>query len=309
MEFARKHHYIPVFYQLGFANNNRIAVYDKIEDKFLENQSPKNFLYEKDTNNLVHNGRITHSIENTVYSKVDSLAAPIINKINRFGASLEPDLNSVELMGLLHFLVTMYWRNPVSNHVFKKIILRLGFNNSHFGIENKNGDKKNRIEFLSPSIIADIIEGKSSSTKFIKHIANISSGVLLEASRIYDKTMIYSSNNGLEILLSDQPYLVNNNHENFENVLGEFAVPLNRYKLLVGSELKCTKLRSDMVFSFNFAQIQNARRHVVAFDINSLRKYILLYKKVLNQYPEEHFSERFFIGLRNNYKISPLNKV
>ncbi|MDB5145005.1 MAG: hypothetical protein JWQ66_3718 [Mucilaginibacter sp.] len=57
--YSRRHHFLPVFYLKGFTGpQETFHVYDKIEDKILESQTPKSKYFEKHLNNYKFDGEI-----------------------------------------------------------------------------------------------------------------------------------------------------------------------------------------------------------------------------------------------------------
>lgn len=280
INFSRRHHFLPVFYLKGFSNTDGlIFVYDKIKDTILPNQKPESKFYEKDLNNYKIDGDIKFTLEEPLFTAMDTRVSPIFNKIRRSQINNVEELNELERLEILHFLVHLFWRSPETNDLFVELMKKEGLSNNFFGFVKKGGG-----EFVSDEEIETIrnqLLNDEEIQKIFKHTIPVSAGVK-ETVHLFDKWKLFTLNTeALSIITGDNPFLINNDDIKLDNVFNELIFPISNKKLLILSSRPPSFLDSYLVSHANLAILHQSKRFISSESEEQLNQLIVDYKEFI----------------------------
>ncbi|MCD6020010.1 MAG: hypothetical protein K0S53_3131 [Bacteroidetes bacterium] len=287
-KLPKKHHYLPVFYLKGFTNSNGVFhVYDKITNKVYQNSRPENFFCENNLNSYKKDGEVKITLENTLFSMIDSDTAPLLKKLINDG---DNSITQLERMVLLHFFVTLFWRLPTNTKIHSEIIDRYGFLNDYLTATQKGVElSSDRIQDLNKLLIND-----EETKKLVKHSIPVTAGAE-EVLSLYKKWNIQTIlKPGQIFVISDNPFLINNPDIKINNIFNELLIPLSSKHLLILSKDAPRLFDSWMHFDVNLSIFHQANRFIACSDLEYLNKLIGYSRKAeallgLNKQVEETF--------------------
>nr|WP_233621950.1 DUF4238 domain-containing protein [Flavobacterium agrisoli] len=279
-KYSKRHHYLPVFYLKGFADQDKlINVYDKIRDIIIPKQNPESKFYEKDLNNYKVDGKIHFTLEEPMFSPIDSRVSRLFSKIQN------PDItnyhfNTTEQLEVLHFISQLFWRSPDTNSIFLDLIKKEGLSNKYFGFKKKDNNR-----FASDQEIPEIKEhvlNDPEIQKMLKHMIPLSDGNKEELLKLMEKWKIFTidvpANN---FITGDNPFLINNDDIRLDNVFNELIFPLTKNKLLVLSDKSPNFLDGLFLANTNISILNQAKRFIASDSEEGLKRTIFHYKELL----------------------------
>ena len=170
MKQSVNHHYIPIFFQKGFCDENGlIYVYDKKLDKIYPPSIPDRRFYKKNLNNAIHENKIIASSEESVYGPIDKFGNIIVKKFIK-NKTLTDSLSDFDKVDLLNFMINLFWRTPTSDLLLKELIKREGLCNPYFGLYNEETGERYSDNDDSVKEIKDEILNDSEFAKHLKVI-------------------------------------------------------------------------------------------------------------------------------------------
>lgn len=121
---SARHHFVPVFYIKGFANDSGLLyVYDKKEDNFIKQpKSPKSICFEWNRNIVQdYEGNPVSLLEDEYYARVDSFFASSLARLRN--EPITDELISIQHQGhVQYFIIELFWRNPISDFAFSNLL-------------------------------------------------------------------------------------------------------------------------------------------------------------------------------------------
>jgi Protein of unknown function (DUF4238) len=283
---SSRHHYIPEHYSKGFCDETgMLYVYDKQKDIFLKNgRSPKAIFFEKDRNTIFNKegGKIS-LLEDTIYKMYDQQCAPVINDFRNKPNS--EDLYTTENLAILTiFIVTLFWRTPKLDSIFKTF-----FGNGKFKFYDENN-----IEVTTP----ELIEKYRNDDEVIK---TYKSGMFIETAKrlremkggqihhkLYDR-------GGEVFLTSDFPIIYPFFPNDIEGVANQqLYLPISSNRVYYTASESTLKWSDTKVILFNIAIIDQAHRFVCGSNKAMLEEYVGNYKILKAQNLTEHFRLKLF---------------
>lgn len=266
-----RHHYIPQFYLKGFVNaNNKLAIYDKLNDKIKDGEySTRTHFFEEHRNITTINGIKSDFIETVLYKDIDDTIAKLFDDIRTKDANY---LTPKNLFTLKMFISFLFWRIPKNDKLLNEFIDNYDFENLGFTIVDKITKEKASDEvitrfknepafrkvysFILPYSTFKIDYQEEDETKW-KSISNNSEGLHL------------TSDNPVMTLLKDRFY------EKDQKIL----FPVTSQKLLYyGDTNKAGHLPREFYLHADVATIHFADRYVCGPNKSYLEKIIELYK-------------------------------
>lgn len=286
---SKKHHYLPIFYLKGFADDNQqLFIYDKIKDEILEGQNPSSKFYENHLNNFRADGRILFSLEETIFTPSDTKVSPLFS---RFRNTKDYQFSAYDKVQLLHFLSQLYWRSPETNEKYIELIEKDGLSNNYFRITKAGKTVKDE---EIPEII-DKILNDTESQKMFKHIIPLSNGNFEELQRLIEKWKVIDLSTEQNIFITgDNPFLINNKNFRIDNVFEELIFPLSKNKVLILSDQAPNFFDSIALANINILILHQTKRFIASESRNQLETVIENYKNfkdlnLLNQIHEGTF--------------------
>jgi hypothetical protein len=281
MKFSKNHHFIPIFFQNGFCNEDGlIYVYDKILDEIYPPSLPSRRFYAKHLNNVMFNGKPVSSSEETIYEPMDSKGSQVLKKLLD-NKSLIDDSTDYDKIDLLHFMFNLFWRTPSSDELLTQMINNEGLCNEHFGLYNKNtgvrlSDNHEDVKPIKNRILND--------PDFAKHLKIVISNT--NASRkeiiklLYNwKLFILDPKDRTEFLIGDMPIISYNPAPTLDNILERVIFPLSKNKVLIINENKPNFIDDLVVKNINLSIIKSSKRFIGSGNKEELEYYIDFYKR------------------------------
>jgi Protein of unknown function (DUF4238) len=300
--FSTKHHYLPVFYLKGFSNKKQLLnIYDKSRDAFLTNQNPKSIFYVNHLNNFRHNKRVKMSLEERLFTPLDTKAFDIFEKIRNFDITEKDPLTPIERFSLLHYLIILYWRSPFSDNNYLEIIKREGFLNKYFSATDSNNKE------LTDADIPDMLDSISANgelIKIFKHTVSYSNGPMKEIYELYDKWHPFSILLDTPSLITgDKPFLINNSSPSIDKTFDELIFNISHNRLLILSDNAPKFIDKVFMTQINIAILQQSDRFVVHHDINYLRNLVSIYKQFESSDIREKIVPATFSMMRHRFQF------
>ncbi|WP_417941495.1 DUF4238 domain-containing protein [Flavobacterium sp. RS13.1] len=296
---STKHHYLPVFYLNGFADENQqLFVYDKIKNEILEKQNPSSKFYKNHLNNFRQDGKVLFSFEEKMFTPSDTRVAPLFS---RFKNILNYEFSAVDKVEILHFLSQLYWRSPETHEKYIELIKKEGFSNKHFQV-SKNGKQLKDEEI--PEIINKILNDPETQ-KMFKHIIPLTNGSIEESKKLFDKWKVIDlTNDQARLITGDNPFLINNKDFRIDNIFEELIFPLSKDKVLILSDESPDFFDSIALVNINILILHQSKRFIASENRNQLETVIGNYNhfKNLNLLDKMHSGTFGIMHLQSQFK-------
>lgn len=266
---SKKHHYLPVFYLKGFADENQqLFVYDKLRNEILEGQNPTSKFYENHLNNFRANGKVLISLEERMFTPGDTRVSPLFS---RFRITKNYEFSAVEKVEMLHFLSQLYWRSPETHEKYIELIKKEGFSNKYFQVSKEGKPlKDDEIPELVDKILND-----SESQKIFKHIIPLTNGSIEESKKLFDKWKVMDLNDEqAKLITGDNPFLINNTDFRIDNVFEELIFPLCKDKVLILSDKSPDFFDSIALANINVLILHQSNRFIASENRNHIESVI-----------------------------------
>lgn len=223
MNISSRHHYIPVFFLEGFANENgEFYIFNK-KTNILPNKPfrPKSHFFEWDRNTVYVNGKETDFIEG-LYSQLDNQCAPTFSKLqNPIRQKIEP----FDFFNIILFLNVLNWRVPAIDGQLDEYLDSLSQDELKFKILDKNTGMD------VPQEAFDRLFNDENFRKAYRSSIGIVNFPIIKEGEIDDWKFYYSSGNAFNVC-GDNP-LICNNPINVKLTDTTFLVPLTKNIVLV----------------------------------------------------------------------------
>lgn len=296
---SKKHHYLPVFYLKGFADENQqLFVYDKVRNEILEGQNPNSKFYENHLNNFRDKGKVLISLEERMFTPGDTRVSPLFS---RFRIIKNYEFSAIEKVELLHFLSQLYWRSPETHEKYIELIKKEGFSNKYFKV-SKDGKQLEDEEI--PEIV-DKLLNDSESQKIFKHIIPLTNGSIEESKKLFDKWKVIDlTNDQAKLITGDNPFLINNTDFRIDNVFEEMIFPLCKNKVLILSDKSPDFFDSIALANINILILHQSKRFIASENRNHLESVIENYNyfKSLNLLDQMQTGTFGIIHLQSQFK-------
>lgn len=303
-KYSKKHHYLPVFYLKGFTDNNGlINVYDKVKDIILINQKPESKFYENNLNNYKFDGEIKFTLEEPVFTPLDTESSILFEKIRNQEFSDEKQLTPSEKFQILGFITRLFWRSPESNNLFAEIIKKEGLSNKYFGFY-----RKGESESIPDEEIIDIKNQFLSDKeiqKVFKHAIPLSNGTQEEIYRLYHKWNLFSLKvKTPNIITGDSPFLINNEDIRLDNIFDELIFPIGKHKLLSLSNKAPNFLDAILMTHVNVSILHQSKRFIASDNAEQLKELLVHYNALIQQNLAKPVVENTFkiMNYQSNFK-------
>jgi hypothetical protein len=283
---SSRHHYIPEHYSKGFCDENgMLYVYDKVKDIFLKNgRSPKAIFFEKDRNTLFNKeGEKISLLEDTIYKMYDQQCAPVINDFRNKPNSEE--LHSYENLALLTiFIVTLFWRTPKLDSIFKTY-----FGNGKFRFYDKDNQEVTTPELVEQYRNDEEIMKTHKAGMFIETVNRL---LEMKGGQIHSK--LYDRG-GNVFLTSDFPII----YPFFPNKLvdvdrQELYLSVSSSRVYYTASQSTLKWDDNKIVMFNISIIDQAHRFVCGSNKALLEESVNNYKIAKSQNLTDHFRLKLF---------------
>ena len=272
---------MPVFYLKGFADDDElIYVYDKISDTILPKQKPESKFYEKHLNNYKPAGEILFTLEENLFSPMDSKAAPLFSKIINSGSDNREQLTALERFEILGFIARLFWRSPESNKLFVDLIKKEGLSNKYFGFQRKGESR-----FIPDEEIKDIkthFLNDTETQKVFKHVIPLSSGTQEEINRLYEKWNLFSLKvQKPNVIIGDSPFLIKNDDIRLDNIFNELIFPIGKHKLLTLADKSPGFLDAIFLTNVNLSILHQSKRFIASDNEEQIKQLLFYYNKLV----------------------------
>ena len=161
----------------------------------------------------------------------------------------------IKKIEIVHFVSSLFWRNPKSNSVLERII--------------KNVDDSILFEYLgfkfeqeSNIFLKDKLQ-ESEFVKVAKHLIPNSNIFFEEVKRLTLKWKTFNHFiEGPYFIVGDNPILINNNNLGIENIFNEIIIPLGRHRLLTLVSKSPNFLDSMTINNINLSIFHQSERFI-----------------------------------------------
>ncbi|WP_460219327.1 DUF4238 domain-containing protein [Psychroserpens sp. MEBiC05023] len=281
MKQSKDHHFIPIFFQKGFCDENElIYVYDKKIDKIYPPSIPDRRFFKKNLNNVIHENKIISSSEVDLYGRIDSFGSKIVKKFIE-NKSLTDSSTDFEKTDLLNFMINLFWRTPTSDLILRDLIKKEGLCNSYFGLYDENSGKRYSNDDAFIKEIKDKIHTDIEFAKHLKPVVANSDASKIEINRLIKLWKLFSlnSNSNNEFLIGDMPFLYLNDNPTLENVFEKIIFPISKNKTLILNEKNPSFIDDYTVNGINLCIMNKSERFIGSGNKELLDYYVEYYKE------------------------------
>lgn len=264
---SSRHHYIPQFYLDGFKNpNGLLYIFDKNKNRILNKPRPtKSIFFERDRNTVELTETLKSSfIEDELYSKIDSQASKTIkyfqNEVLR-----EINFDNENTSQFLFFLITMFWRIPVtdiaSEELMDKSILTFsGIDPKQ--LKNDSTYRKIQRAFLFKHHIDEIVKNGKKGKDWIN--------IHQSPDEVY--------------IIGDNPLLFRKTPANFSEFNdNDFIVAVSSNRLYSSTKNKLDNFPRGNSIKYNAAIIHQSIQYVASGNKTYLENSIQYYNEIKNR--------------------------
>ncbi len=306
-KYSKKHHYLPVFYLKGFADEaGKIHVYDKIKDEILLNQNPESKFYVNHLNNYKFNGEVKFTLEEYMMNDFDSKGSKLFEKIKASKFHITDPLSSVEKFELIGFLQKLYWRHPASSEVYVELIKKEGLSNKYFSVGFKNREtpvSDDEIPDIKQQILSD-----PELQKVLKMVMPVQDSAHEEAWQIYDKFKIYGiESDAFSLITGDFPFLIKNEDRRMNNIFGDFITPLSKSRLLACTTQSPDFLDTLLITRINNSILHSSTRYIACESEEKIIKIVSIYKEFIKKGLEDIIKKDVFDFIQYQSKFVDYN--
>jgi hypothetical protein len=280
-EHSINHHYLPIFFQKGFCNEDKmIHVYDKENCVYLPASPPKRHFFKKNLNNYRYNNKIISSTEKTIYSPMDSKGAKVFNKIIN-NKTLTDITTPFDRIDLLMFMTHLFWRSPSSDNIFKEIIDKEGACNKYFGLHNPETGTK-----ISDDDFPEFKEKILSDYEFMKIFKILIPESDANKEEILNlvmnwKLFILESNSSFSYLTGDSPILFQNEKIRLGKIFNKVIFPISKNQVLILNDKIPKFLDDHIVRAINMSIIHTSKRFIASDSLTNLEYFINMYNEFI----------------------------
>lgn len=272
---SRDHHYLPVFYLKGFTNSKgNLFIYDKLNDKILEEQPPKNFFFEKHLNNIKREGKTVLSLEDSFYMEHDKRASYYLHSFLSI-TNFESDEKIAEYtIELCWFIINLFWRIPFSRQKLEELMEAKGLQNEFFQIIDRTTREP------APKDITDKLQWfilnieKQENVKGLRltypFICFHSGEFLRLAQRAKDYTISIDP----YLITGDNPIIQRSKTGELDDMLGEAIFPLSYNRLFTSIKKSLIFINKDLLMKINILLLHQSERFICSGNLENL-KYII----------------------------------
>lgn len=281
MQYSVNHHYIPIFFQKGFCNSNGlIYVYDKILDKIYPPSIPDRRFYAKNLNNLIHEGKVVSSSEESLYGPIDTKGSRVLMRILE-NNTLTDDTSDFEKIDMLYFMTNLVWRTPSSNELLTYLIKKEGLCNNYFGFYNEITGERYSDENENINLIKKEILNDPNIAKHLKAVIAHSDSSKIEIIKMLKtwKLFILEQTNQDEFLIGDMPIIFYNPEPSFDCIFDRAIFPLAKNKVLIINNDKPKFIDDITIRNINLSTIKSSKRYFGSGNEENLNYYIDFYKR------------------------------
>lgn len=258
-----RHHYIPKFLINGFTNQEGLVfIYDKIQDRILDNpRPPKSIFWEKNRNTLNSEGEDDSTLEDVIYSKVDSESSSIVKYFQETPLG-QIEFNADGTSKFLMFLIHLFWRIPKTDFAFSDLMERSTSNIPHEEYDklkrDKNYQKIERVKLFAHHI-EEMIKNHSSGGSWVN--------------------ILQSKNH--KYVLGDYPLLFRRTPNQFVDFIElDFMIAITSKRMYLSSEKDFTNTKLENNLRYNAAVIEQSTRYIVCGDRPTLEQSVLYYNEL-----------------------------
>lgn len=296
MKQSINHHYIPIFFQKGFCNENElIYVYDKELDIIYPPSIPDRRFFKKNLNNFIHENKIITSSEKDVYGPIDNFGSNILKKIID-NTSLSDSSTDFEKADLLNFMINLFWRTPSSDFLLKELIEKEGLCNPYFGLSDEVTGKRLSDNDDSVKEIKNEILNDPEFAKHLKVIVANSDASKQEIIKLIKLWKLFSlnTNSNNEFLIGDMPFLFLNKNLTLDNVFEKVIFPISKNKVLILNKNNPLFIDDFAVNGVNLCIMNKSERFIGSGNKELLNFYVEYYKETNKEKKSEFTVENLF---------------
>lgn len=296
MKQSKNHHYIPIFFQKGFCDENKlIYVYDKKIDEIYPPSIPDRRFYKKHLNNLIHENKVIMSSEKSVYGAIDNFGKTALKRFIK-NKSLTDSSSDKDKVDLLSFMINLFWRTPTSDLLLKDLIEKEGLCNQYFGLYHDKIGVRFSDDNDSVKEIKDRILNDSEFKKHLKIVVANSDASKKEIINLLKLWKLFNLNisSNKSFLIGDMPFLFLNKNPTLENVFEKIIFPLAKNKVLILNKNNPTFIDDYTVDGINLCIMNESERFVGSGDKELLDFYVDYYKAVSKENDSEYSVKDLF---------------
>lgn len=285
---SSRHHYIPQFLIKGFTNSNGVVyVYDKLYGEILRNpKPPRAIFFERDRNTVnLPDDNQSSLLEDVLYKEIDEIGSKVVKYFQNTELS-QIDFSNENIGHFLFFLVTLFWRIPLTDFSVDDIVDRSGIESKGIESDVLRNDKAFRKSQRGGIMIHTINEMMKNSDSCRKSIAvhQISEDILV---------------------LGDNPLLFRRISNKFSDFGKEdFLIALSSNRIYSSTKESINTLSNLKAYEYNVAIINQSSRYVCCSNLEHLKKSIKVYDELCKQGLNNHIIERPFLSTKLN-KTAP----
>lgn len=258
-----RHHYIPKFLLDGFKNaEGFLYVFDKKQDKILDEcKAPKSIFFERDRNTIdLPQNKKSSIIEDRLYSKIDNDLSLVVKYFQK--EKLENiTFNEDNTAQFLFFLITLFWRIPITDYAVKDLINRAEINSKSSDPEILRNDpafQKLQRSGLFKHTVDEMRKFRNRGSKFVN---------------------IHQMSKDL-FVIGDNPLLFRKSLHKFSE-FGEtdFLIAISSRRIYSSTNLSLGCLPTINSLKYNATVINQSKRYIASSELEVLQKSVQFYKE------------------------------
>jgi hypothetical protein len=277
---SSRHHYIPQFLIERFTNSEKVVyVYDKNRNKILNKpKAPKAIFFERDRNTInLPDDKQSSILEDLLYLNIDKSCSKIVKyfqdtELNKI------DYNSVNIAQFLFFLVSLFWRIPLTDFAVTDLVENANIESKGVGSDllksNSDLGKIQRGGIIAHAI-SEIIGSSTSESRYV-NIQQMSNEILV---------------------LGDNPLLFRKTSTKFSEFgKDEFLIALTSRRIYSSTFGPLTNINA---LNYNAAIINQSLRYVCSSNLDCLEKSVKIYKEFCKHGLDFSWTENTFKSENN----------
>lgn len=284
MKKSVRHHFVPIFLLKGFANEQgKLVIYDKQENRFLENQTPENWFHMRNLNRMKLADGVEHAWEESLLSDVDGRHGLLIHKLReRVLAEALASMSTLEKLDLLHFAMVLYWRHPDGGTELLRLFDEMGVRSDYFSFSDMVDIEAIGEEEVRLGYRKFLMDGEWQ--KLSKFMVPFSKGIMRDLAYHLDNFRVYPIDqvDNWFFVCGDRPVTASLSKDPLTRLFDAYALPLSSKRLLLVAESSPRFLDATLLAQINVNIVHQANRFVASPDIRFLRFIVTKYQELVD---------------------------
>lgn len=288
-DLSSRHHFIPQHYIEGFCGNDKlVAVYDKVEDRISRRRiSPKSIFFEPDRHTIDVDGLKLSSLEDFLFKDIDTKMAPYLKTL-REDPIEKALLASDNQTNLSVFMIDLFWRNPVTDFIAGDLFQRSAIR----WPDGPNGELLQDLD-REAAYKSDPLYQKLARFGVMAHSMK---HMVENTEKGFTDSKLWETKRPM-FILGDFPIVFSKFPETHPEIatLDRF-LPISSTRIYAEQAILGLHFEKSDALVINALQILQAKKSVVAADINLLVESVRAYKAMTKDGVISYFKNRLFLS-------------